>query len=168
MRSNTVSLVLLIRRVQEDVALLILFHLNTRLHSSLQHWWQSSLSWVDVDVGTGLSLLEALVGAVNCVLVWVVVGVEQVINVGTESHVMLLVELTTVDDSEVFMVTIKGHCFMITVHSILVIFLRKTIFTVSNGISGGVAPEKLDQAISKLHRTKGLLRLVESSVLHIL
>lgn len=87
-----------------------------------------------------MSLLEALVGAVNCVLVWVVVGVEQVINVGTESHVMLLVELTTVNYSEVFMVTIKGHSFMITVHSILVIFLRKTIFTVSNGISGGVAP----------------------------
>lgn len=61
LRGHLVSLVLLIRRVQKDVTLLILFHLHARLHSSLQHWRECSFSRIDIDVGTGLSLLESLV-----------------------------------------------------------------------------------------------------------
>lgn len=81
---------------------------------------------------------------------------------------MLLVELTTVYNSEILVVTVVSECLVLPVHSVLIVFLGKTIFAISNRVSGSVTSKQLDQAICQLDWPEGLSRLVQSSILHIL
>lgn len=130
---HSISLVLLIRRQQEDITLVFIFLNDIRLDSLVNEVRrEAALAPVLVDEGTRLGQLQAIARPVVRV-VRVVHGalrVQQVVNVWSLPH---LVQLTAVDDSlKILLVAVQSQRLRVAVHSaVLVVLLREAVLVVS-------------------------------------
>lgn len=91
--------------------------------------------------------MQALPRPVAGILLRIVGGVEQVVNVGFVTQVMLV----TVDDLKVFLLAFGGQRLVLVIHSVVtIVLLGKAVLGVPDGVSGGIADEELDEAVVKL------------------
>jgi hypothetical protein len=150
LRRHSISLILLVRCQQEDVAFVFVLLDNIRFDSLVNEvGGEATLATILVDERTRLRHLQAVAGAVVGV-VRVVHGalrVQEVIDVRALSH---LIDLIAVDDSlEVLLLAVQSESFRIAIHSILVVLLGEAVLVVPYGVPGHVS-EDLDEPVLEL------------------